>query len=131
MTSTFEQSVYVSFLVCIIPLCYIWNIICSLRHRIKIVSENTEDFYRWNNIKRSELCKVCLSFENEHVRKTPSPKLQVAVVILRKWRSAYNVTDRLVTYQSEVTAHLKFLWSLLRMWIRFFWSSNLYIRNIS
>jgi hypothetical protein len=41
--------------------------------------------------------------------KTPSPKLQAAVVIFLKWYSAYKVTDRLVTYQPEVTVHLTFL----------------------
>jgi hypothetical protein len=81
MTSTFEQSVYVSFLFCIIHLCYILNVICSLRYRIKIVLENSEDFCQWNKIKNSELCDA---FENVHVRKMPSPRLQAAVVIFLK-----------------------------------------------
>jgi len=60
MTSTFEQSVYASFLFCIIHLCYILNVICSLRYRIKIVLENAEDFCQWNKIKSSELCRASI-----------------------------------------------------------------------
>jgi hypothetical protein len=58
MTSTFEQSVCVSFLVCVITLCHILNVICSLLCRIKIVLGNAENFCQWNKIEKSELWEV-------------------------------------------------------------------------
>jgi hypothetical protein len=111
MISTFEQSVYISFLVCIIHLCYILNVICSFRYRIKFVLENAEDFCPWNRIKSSEVCKALIFFRECTTcqKKMPSLKLQAAVFISLKWYSAYKVTDRLVTYQPEVTAHMTFL----------------------
>jgi len=71
-------------------------------------------------LKVANSAKFQSSFENMHVRKMPSPKLQAAVVIFLKQCRSWKVTERLDTYQPEVTAHLKFLWSLLRVWIPIF-----------
>jgi hypothetical protein len=44
MTSTFEQSVYATFIFLYNSFMLHFNVICSLRYRIKIVLENDEDF---------------------------------------------------------------------------------------